>query len=95
MLASERNIELDSAIRRRSCQPSRLTDSIVCETTGSRAGSPSLEAKYRRINFDVMDKVLVELHTRFDVTSLILRGITSCNPKSTLLFCISSDAISL
>ena len=41
-LASERNIELDSAIDRRSRQPSRLTDSIVCETTGSRADSQVL-----------------------------------------------------
>ena len=72
VLASERNIELDSAIHTRFRQPSRLTDSIVCETTGSRADSPSLEAKYRRIYFDVMDKMLVELHKRFDVTSPIL-----------------------
>ena len=86
VLASERNIELDSAIHRQSRQPSRLTDSIVCETTGSRADSPSLEAKYRRIYFDVMDKVLVELHNRFDVTSPILRGIASCNPKSPSFF---------
>ena len=63
-----------------------MTDSIVCETTGSRADSPSLEAKYRRIYFDVMDKVLVELHNRFDVTSPILRGIASCNPKSPTFF---------
>ena len=61
-LAKERSVNLEKSTLRRATQlPTRLNDAIVFETTGSqaRASTQALngEAKYRRIYFDVMDKV--------------------------------------
>ena len=41
---------------------------------------------YRRVYFDVIDRILSELSKRFDHSGTILKAIAACSPKSSLFF---------
>ena len=59
--------------------------SIGCRESTS---GTSPEDTYRRIYFDILDRVLSELHVskRFDQSGTLLKGIAACSPKSSSFF---------
>ena len=89
-LSQERGIDVSSPeSRRRASQlPQRLRDGTVLSPTGSRSSinDESSESVYRRVYFDVIDRILSELSKRFDHSGTILKAIAACSPKSSLFF---------
>ena len=67
-LAQTRDIEMHTQERRTSRLPARLTDGIVLSSVGSRDtdSEASLEITFRKLYFEVIDRILAELNKRFD-----------------------------
>lgn len=69
--------------RRKRRPPAHLTDSISLESAGFRAEQSTSDELKTSLYFPVIDKLLVELETRFDDKNIvIMNGIAACSPKS-------------
>ena len=72
-------------VTRRTRIPSRLRNDYVLECTGGRdQGTESTCEAYKVIYYQVMDKILVELHHRFGEQRPLLHSIAALSPKSPL-----------
>ena len=87
-LVQKRDIEMHTHERRTSRLPARLTDGIVLSSTGSRDtdSEASLEIMFRKLYFEVIDRILAELNKRFDQSATIPKSIAACSPKSCSFF---------
>ena len=89
-LAQNRDIEMHTpeSQKRTSRLPARLNDGVVLSSTGCRdsVSEMSPEIMYRKLYFEVIDRILSELNKRFDQSATILKGIAACCPKSSSFF---------
>ena len=86
-MALERGISTSSS-RRVSRLPEHLRDVALLSPTGSRSSATdeSPEIVYRRVYYEVVDRILSELSKRFDHSGTVLKAIAACSPKSSHFF---------
>ena len=79
--AGVNNVDVDSTQRKRqSATPSRLEEALVLAPLDRR--SPTVQATDCVLYFSIVDKVLGELHRRFDEYREIILAVAACCPKS-------------
>ena len=68
--------------KRQSATPSRLEEALVVAPLGRRThDNPRVESTNRVLCFSIVDKVLGELHRRFDESREIILAVAACCPK--------------
>ena len=77
-------------LQRVSRLPERLRDVNLLSSTGSCSSvndeSPEIVFVYRRVYYEVVDRILSELSKRFDHSGTVLKAIAACSPKSSHFF---------
>ena len=69
--------------QRRSAVPSRLEEAVILAPLGKRSHNEvSVQATSRVLFFSIIDRILSELHRRFDESRGIILAVAACSPKS-------------
>ena len=68
--------------RRHTTVPRHLQDYLCLESTSHPSHEDFTEDSSRALYYYIIDKVLVELHSRFDDSREIILAVAACNPNS-------------
>ena len=83
--ASHSDVDIinDERSKRRSLVPTRLQDALILASLGRRScTTESVATGFRVLYFSILDRILSELHRRFDESRRFVLAVAACSLKS-------------